>query len=92
MDPLQDFISSLNRLHNEQMELAAIWMQTPVLTARGRTARIAPGELVKIEGGKIVDAIDGPTHKVIGCIGTLYNKFELTLLDLETNQPLQINI
>lgn len=91
MDPFNS-ITSISKLYTDQRELAAIWLNKPILTAGGRTMRIAPGSLVKIENGLLVDCIDKPSHKVLACYGTLINQFELTVIDLETNEPGQIRL
>lgn len=84
---MEDFFKSLNRLYTEQRPLAAIWLTKPVITKQGKTVRIAPEMEVKIENNELVDCIGEPTHKVLDCLGTLYNQFELVLLDLKTMQP-----
>lgn len=81
-----------NTLYTDQMELAAIWLPYSVVTGQGATHRIAPEATVSIKGGKLVDVEGKATHKVIMCIGTLINQFELTLIDLATNEPLQIKL
>ncbi len=89
---LNDFFDMLNKLHTEQTELAAIWLQKPLQTKMERTCRITAGQLVKVENGKLIDCNDEATHKIILCVGTLYNQFEVTVIDLITNEPLQIKI
>lgn len=89
---LNDFFSSLNRLYTEQQELAAIWLEKPVQTASERTCRITAGHLVTIDNGKLVDCTGKPTHKIIMCIGTLCNQFEITVIDLITSEPMQVKL
>jgi len=83
-----------NPLYTDQMELAAIWLPYSVATGEGNTHRIAPNATVYIEDGKLahVTANTPATHKVIMCMGTLINQFELTLINLITNEPTQIKI
>lgn len=93
--PLNQFLgimNSVSRLYTEQRELAAIWLERPLITARGKSIRIAPDELVAVKNGCLVDCIDKPTHKVIACFGTLNSQFEMTLIDLITNEPMQIKL
>lgn len=94
MDPLRDFFNSLNDLYTKQVELAAIWLNKPIITNEGRTARIAPNSLVRIENNLLVDITpDQPvTHKILMCMGTCYNQFEITVIDLLTNEPSQLKI
>lgn len=94
-DPIGDMFSGINRLYTEQRELAAIWLEKSLICGSGRKIRIAPGETVRVSAdNKLVDADEGNpvTHKVIACFGTMYNQFEFTLIDLHTNQPLQIKL
>ena len=87
-----NFFTGITRLYTEQTELAAIWLDKSLQTPFGRTVRLTNGSLVKVEDGKLVDFTGDPSHKVIACFGTLVNQFELTLLDLKTNEPLQLAI
>ena len=91
---LNSFIQGLNSLYTQQMELAAIWLPYSVVTGEGKTHRLAPNATVYIDNGKLsnVTTATPATHKIIMCMGTLVNQFELTLIDLSTNEPLQIKI
>lgn len=94
-DDLGDMFSSMNRLYTEQRELAAIWLIGSVMTGEGkRTPRIEAGMTIRVEGERIVDVSeDNPaTHKVIACFGTLNSQFEMTLIDLKTNEPHQLKL
>ena len=94
-DPLKEMFDGINRLYTEQRELAAIWLEKPIITGSGLTARISSGELVSVNAdGRLVDATEQApvTHKIIAVFGTLVNQFELTLIDLKTNEPSQIKI
>lgn len=87
-DSFSGLFGAFGKLYSDQHELAAIWLNTPVQTATERTVRIAPGHLVTIENGNLIDCVNGnATHKVIGCMGTLVNQFELIVTDLQTNEP-----
>lgn len=92
MDEIKTFFDSMNKLYTEQHELAAIWLEKPLLTANGKTVRICPDTLVCVKDGELVDCHGEPTHKVIGCLGAMYSQFEFTLIDLKTNEPLQIKL
>lgn len=91
---LQDFFKHLNDLYTKQVELQAIWLNKPITTSEGRTARIAADMLVRIENNLLVDVTDQlpATHKILMCMGTCYNQFELTVIDLLTNEPSQLKI
>lgn len=92
INTLADMIRSSNELYTKQRELAAIWLFNPVITPQGKTSRIAPGMLVSIKDGCLVDMQEQPTHKVIACYGTLTDQFEFTVIDLLTNEPDQIKL
>lgn len=85
MNTLTTFFETLNDLHTKSMELAAIWLEHPVQTSEGRTVRIAPGVLINVVDGKIQGQGE-LTHKVIGCYGTLYNQFEISVMEISNNQ------
>jgi hypothetical protein len=94
MDNLFHFFKSINDMYSKQTELAAIWLRTPLVTGEGRTSRLAPDATVCVSDGQLIDCSEEnkPTHKVIGCIGTLVNQFEITVIDLETKEPSQIKL
>jgi hypothetical protein len=90
---MKEFFEGLGDLYTKEFELAAIWLERPLLTATERTVRIAPGHLVAVEDGKLVDVFIKPTHKVIGCYGTIANtSLSFILIDIENNQPLTLKI
>lgn len=89
---MNNIFESLTWLYTEPRELEAIWLNRSIQTPFGRTVRVTTGTLLKIVDGKLVDFTDEPTHKVIGCYGTLVNQFEITVLDLKTNEPSQIKL
>lgn len=82
-DMFGDLFSSLHRLHTEQRELAAIWLEKSIQVGSGRTPRIAPGETVRVNATE---------HKVIACFGTLSSNFELVLTGVNDNQPLIVKL
>jgi len=94
MDDLFHFFKGIGDMYSVQRELAAIWLERPLITGEGRVCRIAPDATVCVRNGQLIDCSEDnkPTHKVIGCIGTLINQFELTLISLEDNSPLQIKL
>lgn len=81
-------------LYKKEMELAAIWLERPVHTATERKSRIASGDLLKVESGRIVDCLDKkPTHKVIACYGTVTSSsLTFALVNLSTNQPTELKL
>lgn len=93
-DELGDMFRQQNELYTNQRELAAIWLEKPVITSLGRMRRIEAGLLIRVEDGKMVDCEEGKpaTHKIQMCIGTLYSNFELTLTHIETHEPLNIKL
>lgn len=84
------FAKSITKLYTDQMELEAIWLNRPLQTPDGPKIRITRDMVVKIENGELVDFTENPTHKILACFGTLHDQFELTLIDLKTNEPLQV--
>lgn len=93
-NPFNDLFGSMHRLYTEQQELAAIWLEKPLLTATGSTSRITPGAIVRVENGRLTDcgSLAHATHKVIGCLGTMINQFEFVLTDIHTNEPITIKL
>ena len=70
-DTVIDLQSSLYKVH----PIAAIWFDKGVQTATERTARIAPGLIVRVEKDKIVDAAPDKkaNYKVLECFGNISN-------------------
>lgn len=91
-DFFKDLATSIMNLHTEQRELAAIWLSKPINTPSGKIVRLAPDAMVKIENGKLVDFTGEPSHKVLGCFGTLSDQFEITVINLKTNEPEQVKL
>lgn len=89
---MNDIFNSIGKLYTEQTELAAIWLEKPFNSPFGRTVRITEGTMVKVENGKLIDFTGEPSHKVIACYGTLINQFEITVINLITNEPEQIKL
>ena len=93
-NPFDNIFKGIGDLYTEQRELAAIWLENPIMTVEGKTVRLAPDALVKVTDGKLIHLPEGehPTHKVIMCLGTLVNQFQIVVIDLETNIPETIKI
>lgn len=89
---MENIFQSIADLYTKPTELEAIWLNRSIQTPFGRTVRVTTGTLLKIVDGKLVDFTGEPSHKVIGCYGTLVNQFEITVLDLKTNEPSQIKL
>lgn len=89
---MDNVFESIASLYTKQTELAAIWLDRAFNSPFGRTVRVTNGTFVKIENGKLVDFTGEPSHKVIACFGTLVNQFEITVLDLKTNEPSQLKL
>jgi hypothetical protein len=81
----QNFFESINDLYCVPHELAAIWLSKPVITSTGKTVRIAPEQLICVVDNEIKQ--EGElTHKIIGCYGTLINQFEVSVMEIKTNE------
>lgn len=74
-----------------EMELAAIWMEKPILFADGtKKSRLSEGMEICVWEDKIVNwQVSYPyTHKIIGCFGTIDSSMlYMTIMDLQTNIP-----
>lgn len=89
---MESLFKSLTNLYTQPGDLAAIWLNASVFTSAGRTMRIAPGSEIAVVDGKIVADADKATHRVVGCFGTLINQFEITVVNIETIEPLIIKL
>lgn len=58
--------------HGKMYDKGHWFLETPIETSQGYTKRLNVGDLVTIEGDKLVHCIDKPTHKIKGIKGTLY--------------------
>jgi len=80
---------------NKEMELAAIWLDSPLQMEGIRSARVTVGDLVKVENGELVDLTIGEkaTHKVIYCTGTFdSSSLNFILADVSTNEQLKLKL
>lgn len=80
---------------NREMELAAIWLDSPLQMENIRSARVTTGDMVKVENGELIDLPIGenPTHKVLYCTGTIdSSSLNFILLDINTNKELIIKL
>jgi hypothetical protein len=80
---------------NREMELAAIWLDSPLQMEIIRSARVMAGDMVKVENGQLIDLPIGeaPTHKVLHCTGTIdSSSLNFILLDINTNKELIIKL
>lgn len=70
-DTAIDFQKSFTKIN----KIAAIWFDKPIQTATEKTARIAPGHLVRVEKDEIVSVKPGlrANYKVIECFGNISN-------------------
>lgn len=70
-DTAIDLQHSLYKVH----PIAAIWFDKSVQTATEKTARIAPGHLVRVDKDKIVDVTPDKkaNYKVLECFGNISN-------------------
>lgn len=66
------------------MELAAIWLTTPLKMSDHTSVRITEGDFVYIENGELKDCLDKPTHRITSCRGRERSDFEVSVIDLIT--------
>jgi hypothetical protein len=89
---LTDFFSGINDYYTKKYELAAIWLDKPLITATDRTVRICPGTEVTLQDGFLTHCTGKPTHVVKACYGTLSNiLLEFELQDLKTKEITTLN-
>lgn len=89
METLFNSFIDLQKSFQKVMPLAAIWVTSPVITSKGRTARIEAGDQIRVIDGWIVDIQDGnpATHEVIECRGNIGNSIlEMDIKNLETGE------
>jgi hypothetical protein len=96
---MTDLFNELGDIHKktyeDEIEMAAIWINYPIQTATIRTVRICNGLLVRVEDDRLVDCSeDAPaTHEVTGCMGTIAsNKLSMLLKDLSSNEYVTLKI
>lgn len=88
-----EFFSTQNKLNSTEREIAAIWLDTAIMTSDGiKHSRITSGDEVRInrltEQLADVTPQHPATHRIIACYGTLNSAtLSIQLLDLATNQP-----
>lgn len=94
MIDLLEVFKGINDLYTKKGKLAAIWVNSPIITGEGKTSRLAAGAPLCIINGKITDCSEDnkPTHSILECYGTLVNQFELVCEDLETKETIIIKI
>lgn len=82
----------LHQLSGSEMELAAIWFSPSLkLTDGRRLHRVAPGVDIPVTNGQPSDGT--PTHRVVGCYGTIDSSvLRMTVVDLNTKEPQLITI
>lgn len=93
---MHDLFKALGEMFNPSgklYELAAIWMEDPIITGEGlKTHRLDAGMTIRVNSGVIVDAPPA-THKIIGCHGTISSsELYFVLTDLKTNEPLNLKV
>jgi len=70
---------------NKPGKLAAIWLDSPVLTSKRRTRIMEEGAEIKVVDGNIVDLPEGeqPTHKILSCWGAMNHSFSIKVQPVE---------
>lgn len=82
----------LGKSFQKVMPLAAIWLTSPVITSKGRTARIEAGDKIRVFSSfsaMICDITENwpATHEVIECRGNIGNSIlEMDIKDLHTGE------
>lgn len=92
---MNDLFQALSEMFNPSdklYELNSIQMTRTVITGEGRTAFLSPGMTIRVVDNEVVDCPE-PTHKIIGCHGTINSsQLYFVLTDLKTNEPLNLKI
>jgi RNase P/RNase MRP subunit p29 len=92
-----EYFKDLNNLYQKEFEMEAIWLEKSLAVVEdniiSRRIRITRGHLVTVDNGRLIDVVSEPTHKIIGCHGTVTSStLSLVVIDLKTNQPSTIKI
>lgn len=78
------------------MELASIWLETPIMTSEGKTKRITEGNFVYCElvndEWELKDCLDKPNFIITSCKGRATSDFEITVRDLSTHELHRIKL
>ena len=74
------------------MELAAIWLEKPVVTNEGKTVRLTKGHQVLVVDNELTDVVDEPSHQVLKVFGKSNSDFSILLVDLITFDLLTIKL
>jgi bifunctional pyridoxal-dependent enzyme with beta-cystathionase and maltose regulon repressor activities len=74
------------------MELAAIWLDKPVVTNEGKTVRLCKEQQVLVVNDEIVDMVDEPSHQVLKVFGKSNSDFSILLVNLCTFDLLTIKL
>src|SRR5689334_2961323 len=76
------------------MPLTAIWLNTPIWTAKDLKRRITEGDQVCIQNNELIDCLGDhkATHQITGCYGKPTSDFSITVIDLKTQELSQIKI
>lgn len=71
------------------VELGAIWLSQRLTIANGKWAcRIMEGMEVAVENGKLINCKGLPTHRIIGCYGTIDSRsLSIQVVNLQTYEP-----
>lgn len=83
---------------NNEMELAAIWLHKGAFVERegkvSRQVRITKGDRICVIDGELASCAQmNPTHKIIGCVGTIDSSvLKLITVSLSDNQPLIVEL
>lgn len=83
-DLFKDISNGMYEMYCNPHELAAIWLNMPILTDKGITVRLAPGAKIRYDEGYISAIRKDFNYKVLVCYGTLIDQFRIKVLNLET--------
>jgi hypothetical protein len=89
METIFDSFIDLQKSFQKVMPLAAIWLISPVITSKGRTARIEGEDKIRVVDGWIVNIQDGnpATHESFFLSGNIGNTIlEMDIKDLKTGE------
>lgn len=93
---LLEIFSPIDKLAQDEMELAAIWLNRPITLPNGsKVSRLSAGMKINVIDGEVVCSIPfkPASHKIIGCYGNISNtKLFMQALDLSTMEPSIINM
>lgn len=92
MNELFNLLQPAGEILKKEVELSAIHMTRKVKTSTETTRRLTVGHEIEVRGNEIVDC-ETPTHRIIGCYGSLDGcTLSFLLVDLVSGMPVEMRV